>query len=476
MDKIPGPSEIRLFESRIYVFISKRQTFDAYSINYNYYLSDQSFNDNTRIPPGGDMRTARNGMTTVLFFPAVIMFFVFANSAAGFHSGGVGDCSGCHTSHTAGGGNPSLLVSTDPSSTCLTCHLRAGENVSSMYHVSTADADMPNGIPPAQMTPGGDFGWIKKNYRWNETNGASGGQSSGERHGHNIVAAAYGFTADAANSTAPGGTYPSAKLSCTSCHDPHGRYRRSSDGTISSTGLPILDSGSYKDSPDPTATSAVGVYRLLGGQGYQGSGTGETFNFNPPAAVSPADYNRSESSSDTRVAYGSGMSEWCTNCHSTYIGTGNAPGHPAGNQIKMTSRAAANYNSYIASGNVTGSSSSSYASIVPYEMGASDYSRLKNVASTDGSMKTGPDTNSNVMCLTCHRAHASAWDHATRWNMKANFLVYDGDYPGTDRSDVPASLSQGRTKVETRRAYYDRPATLYANYQRSLCNKCHTMD
>lgn len=394
--------------------------------------------------------------------------------AEAFHSGSVGECTGCHSLHDSG--NPSLLASDDASSTCLTCHLQAGENVPNGHHVATDDADMPSGAPPVQMTPGGDFGWLKKNYRWNSAEGGTGGESQGERHGHSIVASAYGYAADTTSSTAPGGSYSSAGLSCTSCHDPHGRYRRLADGSIGTSGAPVMSSGSHDTSPDPTSTAAVGVYRLLGGKGYAKPGMSESFNFDPPAAVSPADYNRAESSSDTRVAYGSGMSEWCVNCHTAYSGPGSGKGHPAGNLVKMTSRVIANYNAYIASGNTAGNSSSSYTSMAPFEMGTSDYSLMKRTASRDGSMKAGPDTSSNVMCLSCHRAHASAWDQASRWNMKTEFLVYNGDYPGADRTDLPTRLSQGRTKAETRRAFYERPAGLYSTYQRPLCNKCHTMD
>lgn len=403
---------------------------------------------------------------------------ILARPAEAFHSGSVGECTGCHTLHnTAGGqaGNPFLLASDDPSSTCLTCHLQAGEKSPNEYHVATDETDMPAGSPPVQLTPGGDFGWLKKNYRWNSASGVGGGQSTGESHGHNIVASAYGFVADSA-AAAPGGTYPSAGLSCTSCHDPHGRYRRLADGTIQTTGLPVMNSGSYDTSPDPTAQTSVGVYRLLGGKGYARSGVNESFNFNSPAAVAPFNYNRAESNADTRVAYGSGMSEWCTNCHNKYTESNKSPGHPAGSLVKMTPRMIANYNAYIASGNATGNSSSSYTSMVPFEMGTQDYSILKKTARSDGSTTAGPDTTSNVMCLTCHRAHATAWDKAARWNFMTEFLVYNGDYPGVDRTEVPPQYSQGRTKAETRRAFYERPAGNYATYQRSLCNKCHTMD
>ena len=80
------------------------------------------------------------------------------------------------------------------------------------------------------MTPGGDFAWLKKtmNVTIRGTTALDGNR--GERHGHNIVAADFGYVADAVLTAAPGGTYPAANLACSSCHDPHGRYRRFADG------------------------------------------------------------------------------------------------------------------------------------------------------------------------------------------------------------------------------------------------------
>jgi len=345
-------------------------------------------------------------------------------------------------------------------------------------YVATSDVDMPDGVPPGQLTPGGDFGWLKKSYKWEASGDAPAVESRGEWHGHNIVAADYGFQADATLTEAPGGMYPSGSLSCISCHDPHGRYRRDDTGAISTTGKPIIASGSYTNSVDPDAKFAVGVYRLLGGIGYSPKSLGNhSFTDGPPAAVCPPNYNRPEDKTNTRVAYGSGMSEWCTNCHKAYLMK--TPGtqlHPAGNGIKFSSGIAANYNAYVSSGNLSGRQDTAYTSMVPFEMGTSDYSLLKKTANSDGSVTTGPDSNANVMCLTCHRAHASGWDKSTRWNMKTEMLVWNGDYAGKDRNGVPAQYSQGRMHAETKKTFYDRPANYYGIYQRSLCNKCHAKD
>lgn len=402
-----------------------------------------------------------------------------------FHRGGIGNCDGCHLMHNSeedweGDSDSGLptknahrLKGSDPSSTCLNCHQAPMSNpVMEQYHISSNPAQMAQGVPPRQLTPGGDFGWLKKNYSWGNNE-----KSIGERHGHNIVAADFNYSADSTIMTAPGGSYPSSALSCISCHDPHGNYRRLMDGTISSAGIPVAASGSYTDSPEPDQKGAVSVYRMLAGKGYGSSLGARQFTADPPAAVAPGSYNRPESATDTRVAYGSGMSEWCGNCHAGIHNDGNlgVSRHPAGNSAKLTGETVTNYNSYIASGNLNGNSSTAYTSMVPFEMGTNDYLKLKMTANSNGSDRSGPTTESNVMCLTCHRAHASGWDSMTRWNMQGEFIVYNGRYPGVDNG-APERFAQGRSAAEVQKTFYDRPARLYASYQRSLCNKCHAKD
>ena len=411
-----------------------------------------------------------------------------------FHNGGVGACDGCHGANLTGNTAPfsnissaqengfSVLKGSDPSSTCLICHKApAGLRQPTNYYVATDANDLSSEKPPAQLTPAGDFSWLKNDYRWSSAGKQSSAytdESPGGKHGHNIIAADFGYLADEENLTAPEGKYPAARLSCISCHDPHGNYRRAADGAISRTGLPIVASGSYNISPDPNSSGTVGVYRLLAGIGYQTRNLPEDFVFtsDPPAVVAPSSYNRGEISSDTRVAYGRGMSEWCQNCHTTaHKESANNLQHPAGNAAIFSETVKNCYNSYMATGNLTGTPSASFNSLVPFETGTSDYTLLKATANSDGSVRNGPGGRSNVMCLTCHRVHASGWDNIGRWNMKAELITYNGSYPGID-NDSPAQHAQGRTAAETQKALYDRPARAFGKYQKSLCNKCHAKD
>ena len=207
----------------------------------------------------------------LLIVPAVALFaFTDREKAFAFHDGSVAECEGCHTMHNSSGGqsmsvnarppfmaNQYLLLGSDSSSVCLNCHQQAGDVGPTSYHISTPSIEMPPGLPPKQLSPGGDFGWLKKSYSWLPGLAQPLATSNGERHGHNIRSTDFDYAQDTTKTAAPGGSYPSLSLSCISCHDPHGKYRRNLDGTIRTSGLPVKESGSYSTSPDPD-TLAIG--------------------------------------------------------------------------------------------------------------------------------------------------------------------------------------------------------------------------
>ena len=186
------------------------------------------------------------------------------------------------------------------------------------------------------------------------------------------------------------------------------------------------------------------------------------------------------SAAPTRVAYGFGISEWCATCHpDMHTSTSSKMTHPVSQGL--SSGEVAIYNSYLGSGLTTGVTvANSYDSIVPFQTdNMRNYTTLKGLANSDGSNRTGPaGTADRVLCLSCHRAHASGWAHMTRWNNDSEFIAVDGVWPGIDSPSTIASAAKyamGRTTAETSSAYNGKNMT-YASYQRSLCNKCHGKD
>ncbi len=365
---------------------------------------------------------------SLILVAAFAVIIGLSTASYAFHSGGVAECMGCHDIHD-GQSASALLIAGDITSTCAnaSCH---GSPSAGSYHILTPTVTA--GVPPLQMTPGGDFGWLLKTYTWSPRSGSSSTEL-GERHGHNVVAVALpGYVADAQNTTAPGGDMDATQLSCNSCHDNHGKLRRLSTGAMATTGAPIIGSGSYTNSTLPAAGQAVGVFRLLRGPGSTAGSGGKTFTATFQRFVAST-YNRTEAVSQTAEAYGAGISDWCATCHpDMHSATSTKLTHPV-NQ-GFSAAVAANYNAYLGSG-LTGASG--FDTIVPFQTdNTSDMAALQTAANTVNAQAA---TSSRVMCLSCHRAHATGFAHMTRWQNEGEFIAADGVWPGTDSTSTIAN-------------------------------------
>ena len=388
----------------------------------------------------------------------LLIIFLLSFTAYAFHEGGGEEyCLGCHnlqgseSSHDPSPGEsfstlpPRVtLKGSDPSSTCLRCHALSG----AIQSVLSNDG--------SKITPGGDFYWLQKTFTWAE--GGVSYQSAADSHGHNVVALDYGLLQDRRHNTAPGGRYLASSLACTSCHNPHATTM-ANGGAGSTTAILSINE------EEPFEGTTNGNYRLLGGAGYQGSpqGSGVTFTHGAPIAVAySSSWNETDSS---HPAYGSGMSEWCANCHPAFLNssTGGVAGkHPAGKGAKLNADIAKNYNAYMKTGNLNGTQASAYLALVPFEVGISD------VAFLDPSSSSGPGLgNANVMCLTCHRAHASAFKNMGRWDFETAFIA----------DSHPRFGDGGASGNDVANSYYGRDmAVEFGETQRQLCNKCHLKD
>jgi hypothetical protein len=411
---------------------------------------------------------------SLIIMAAALITIGLSGGAYAFHAGGVADCAGCHSMHSPMSGSH-LLVASDASSTCLSCHEHATDTGPSSYHVSTPSSELTTGTAPKQRGPAGDFAWLKKNYAYTSHGEAS--SEDGSIHGHNIIAADNLYTAtDPVHTQSPGGSFASNQLGCDSCHDPHGKGRRDSSGVYSNSGAPITASGST--GTIPAANQAVGLYRILAWPGYTGA-SGVTYTA-WPIAVSPSSYNRTEAATQTRIAYGgagttNSWGKWCGACHAAIAnatGLKSHPSHPVDHALDSSTNGTGwNYNHYVKTGDMSGTfggqTPGPYTSLVPFAEATSDIATLVTHAKSDNTFLNGPGSSDEVTCHSCHRSHASGWAHALRWNNDTTFIVSAGNYP----------IEMGRTTTaEVGGAYYDRPSTVFASYQRSLCNKCHAKD
>jgi hypothetical protein len=156
--------------------------------------------------------------------------------------------------------------------------------------------------------------------------------------------------------------------------------------------------------------------------------------------------------------------------------------HSSGNYVHpvdhaISSATATKYQQYVKTGDLTGTAATSFTSLVPFVKNSDEYATvLAPLAMNNDTQLGGPGGGDQVTCLTCHRAHASGWEYALRWNMEGEFMTYNSLYPGTDTTPTVPQFARGRLGAETQAAYYDRPVTKFASYQRVLCNKCHAKD
>ncbi|PLY01278.1 MAG: hypothetical protein C0622_07575 [Desulfuromonas sp.] len=376
-------------------------------------------------------------MKTKMMLALAASFVLFSGTAFAFHAGGVAHCDGCHSMHNspdnpvAAGATPNdlLLKGSDASSTCLNCHAGSGG-----YHISSAIGNNVN--------QGGDFFWVTSSAVHDVNVRGNIITFDPDNKGHNVVAVDYGMLADGTNTNAPGssGTIDVDTFGCNSCHDPHGQV----DGGTGNDTAAISGSGSY-GAAAPVDGSILGNYRLLGDAGY-GDITADA-----PVA-------RANGSSGTTVDYGSGMSNWCLSCHDTYDDFNYM--HPVNELVPLA------YNSYVASGDFTGDVTTAYDALVPFERGETDGSALDNTstAGVDG-------VDDVVMCLSCHRAHASAFDNSLRWDNGEEFLAESAIL----FEETTTLVANGAVPYYKNGASVD-IATEYGEWQRQLCNKCHVQD
>ncbi len=299
------------------------------------------------------------------------------DSVYAVHKGAGGlDCSGCHTMHnsqqgsTMGGGPTGrLLKAADTEGLCLSCHDTAGSQYTTYQATVPAVKGTPSGTPAA-----GNFTDL------DGTNDAAGQTAKGK--GHNLGEGA-------ATLTPPGGASMTG-FTCTNCHDPHGV------------------------STDSTSVSAFRNLRF----NPTGSGGGgpSVINAGPAeGTLASAVYP------ETTYYYGkvtggaalSNISQWCGTCHDSFYGDSNTgtaspyTRHATGNPTTAHNLSAVDYTNY---------SGVTEASRFPAEDSAT--SATANSSNTTNKA-AGNESADGVLCLSCHKAHATANTDSLRWSYAA---------------------------------------------------------
>lgn len=406
--------------------------------------------------------------STLLFIAAAPSRAEGGADPARVHSDAGLTCSDCHlffadSESQQGDVNSAFLLKANVTDLCLSCHTE-GKN-------TPHTADLPNledrgwvapivmttdGANPAELgvaMPAGDFYWSGVDPSRGHNPAFSGG-----------VPTSQDMTADPVLGTSPpGGTLAGGEWSCTSCHGAHSRFDdgvsawrqlkrrvngRVVTGDVRRYGVENVSGDAIQDPQmEPLLSNSRG---MMHGEAYVAARA-------DGHSLEGADLFRPEGDANKNV-YRGGFSSFCAACHGDFHGG-------TDENARMTGDAWARHPSNLELGRSNRYGVAAYTGQVRNTQGTSPnpagYDWKYPLVKADGDFTLRPDRPSagvpgtvrgedRIMCLTCHRAHASPFENMTRWETRAHSFIADGEM------DFAGEISQG-----------DNPA--YG------CAKCHQM-
>lgn len=403
-------------------------------------------------------------------------------------------CTDCHTLHNSEGGaavgaagyataSPyrELLKRGDWTDMCLSCH-KQGNN-------TAATADLPgvsngvdpvtgvdygnwtapivmtlDGVDPAGIAmPAGDFYYSnldpKRGHNPAYTKGAVGGAATSLK-----------MTSDPVlGSTPPGGAINDGEWSCHSCHGMHARFSGSYSAwrqlkrKVNNICIDKTDDGNVVD--HILGDCGTGVVQDPNYEPIKSNSRGDIFggvnNTNYVAVrgdlnpLEGANLFADESDSNKNV-YRGGFSSFCSTCHGAFHGgngetraTNNTNTRVAGTWVKHPTNVAMNeagskygittYTAVITNAQNNNPNPVGYDWKYPLVQPDADFTVLSSAASA-GNAATAIGSD-RIMCLTCHKAHASSYENMTRWDANNHSFIANGatDFTGeTSSGDNPA--------------------------------------
>ena len=320
--------------------------------------------------------------------PYVLCFLVFALclifSVVSSEAKVTGSCSNCHTMHgsqtpappqwtgrgwTPGATHAALLVAT-----CVGCHSNTGAGTILSDNTPVV---LNIGTPPTAPLAGGNFYYITSD------------DAVEHAKGHNVA----GIDAKdvTLGLTPPGGSILGSQLTCSGSYGCHGHNGRQSEDTPVADETQAVKGAHHGDDSVIDGSTVAKSYRfLLGITGKEDS----NWELEPSTA-------HNEYKGDTTFSTHNTISYLCGECHGNFhsdAGVGNASPwlrHPTDIFLPQTGE---------------------YATYNP----TTTYNNLVPVAYTD--FNNPSRATAVIMCLSCHRAHASPFFKMMRWDYKSDNL------------------------------------------------------
>ena len=358
------------------------------------------------------MRSVKLGFLVLM---AMALAFAFGGSALAFHSEAGLICSLCHTMHNSQNGSPMVTAADGDMDGAAQPHLLLYENKSELCLSCHSLNDAVNGENPpdvytnAQATPGGDFalaatGNTTKGHNPWHIDGAGGTIDDDE-----VMTDGAGGVAGSGKNIAPGSAVALWEWSCLSCHRPH-----------KDTGLADSD------------IRATYSHRLLRkhvkGPNIDASGADyeDVSTALDDANMIQADLIAANVNTDAETALNhnvyevttlgtQGFGQWCGACHSNPddAGTGFHGAVVGDDDVGNGTDWIRHPTATILNADLAGNYGLTYNPAIPLEV--TDAAELD--AKDDVAMADPYASYAQVSCLSCHKAHASAFADATRWDM-----------------------------------------------------------
>ncbi len=301
-----------------------------------------------------------------------------------------GTCVNCHTMHNSQGGSPMAMDdSGNPTATphdalliysCLSCHTDSGSGT-----IVSSTPIINNLISPTNPLAGGNLYYIG---------------AVNQVNGHNVAGVDSGDTTH--GNTPPGGSALGQQLRCAGTDGCHGHNGKQGSDTPVSNQILAIKGGHHGDDTPPITGSLTDVadnYRLLLGI------TGKEDPSSPFWEQDNSTSSHNEYRGDSGFGVPDTISFLCGECHGNFhsvsgVGSGSPwLRHPTDYVLPATGE---------------------YASYTNYSMTAPV--ARPNPDSVGDTTQAYPGTDT-LMCLSCHRAHASPYYKAVRWDYKSSTLT-----------------------------------------------------